>query len=51
MDPSECDFNLPYSHQITQFYRERLSEVFAENVYRYVNGFPMLNPVDKKMRF
>ena len=29
----------------------RLSEVFVENVYRYVNEFPMLNKVDKEMGF
>ena len=35
----------------SQFSWERLSEVFVENVYRYMNGFPMLNQVDKKMGF
>ncbi len=29
----------------------RLQEVFVENVYRYVNGFPMLNVVNKEMGF
>lgn len=29
----------------------RLQEVFVENVYRYVNGLPMLNVVDKEMGF
>ena len=35
----------------SQFNRERLYEVFVENVYRYVNGFPMLNRVNKEMGF
>ncbi len=30
---------------------KRLSEVYAENVYRYIHGFPMLNIVDKEMGF
>jgi D-2-hydroxyacid dehydrogenase (NADP+) len=29
----------------------RLSEVFVENVYRYINEFPMLNIVNKEMGF
>lgn len=29
----------------------RLNEVFVENVHRYVNGFPLLNQVDKVMGF
>jgi phosphoglycerate dehydrogenase-like enzyme len=29
----------------------RLYEVFMENVYRYVNDFPMLNIVNKEMGF
>jgi D-2-hydroxyacid dehydrogenase (NADP+) len=29
----------------------RLYEVFTENVYRYVNGLPMLNIVNKEMGF
>ena len=29
----------------------RLYEVFIENVYRYVNGFPLINVVNKEMGF
>jgi phosphoglycerate dehydrogenase-like enzyme len=35
----------------SQFNQERLYEVFAENVYRYVNEFPMMNMVDKELGF
>jgi phosphoglycerate dehydrogenase-like enzyme len=35
----------------SQFNRERLYEVFTENVYRFVNDFPMMNMVDKELGF
>lgn len=35
----------------SQFNPPRLAEVFVENVYRYVNDFPMLNIVNKEMGF
>jgi phosphoglycerate dehydrogenase-like enzyme len=35
----------------SQFNLPRLYEVFVENVYRYVNEFPLLNTVDKEMGF
>ena len=35
----------------SQFNPPRLAEVFVENVYRYVNNFPMLNIVNKEMGF
>ena len=36
---------------ISQHSWDRLQEVFVENVSRYVNGFPLLNQVDKEMGF
>jgi phosphoglycerate dehydrogenase-like enzyme len=35
----------------SQYNRERLYSVFVENVHRYVNGFPMMNLVDKELGF
>jgi D-2-hydroxyacid dehydrogenase (NADP+) len=35
----------------SQYSTERVNEVFVENVYRYVKGFPMLSQVDKEMGF
>lgn len=35
----------------SQYSSDRMQGVFAENVYRYVNGFPMLNQVNKEMGF
>jgi D-2-hydroxyacid dehydrogenase (NADP+) len=35
----------------SQYNLPRLYEVFVENVYRYVNGFPLLNMVDKELGF
>ena len=35
----------------SQYNLARLYEVFVENVYRYVNDFPMLNVVNKEMGF
>ena len=35
----------------SQYNLVRLYEVFVENVYRYVNDFPMMNIVDKKLGF
>ena len=35
----------------SQYSSVRMQDVFVENVHRFVNGFPMLNLVDKKMGF
>jgi D-2-hydroxyacid dehydrogenase (NADP+) len=35
----------------SQYNLPRLYEVFVENVYRYVNEFPLLNMVDKELGF
>ena len=36
---------------VSQYSSSRMQEVFTENVYRYVNGLPLLNQVDKQMGF
>ena len=35
----------------SQYSGDRMQEVFTENVYRYIHGFPMLNQVDKELGF
>jgi phosphoglycerate dehydrogenase-like enzyme len=35
----------------SQYNLPRLYEVFVENVYRYVNEFPLLNVVDQELGF